>query len=377
MAKTRWLSAAAALSLAVGAGSVAAQVSETFDSYADGSNISGQAGDTGWSDAWSSDADGSFTAESGSLTYAGYKADATGSKAHLSPAGTQTATWTIFRNITTPFSGDDTFYISFLAQNLAYVPDASFGETNPILGTRYFGVGIFGQPEGGGTVTERFLVGQGSGFSQWTLNRVDDTAYPGVTANTLESGIATSGVSLVVCRVDLHSGPDLPVFTFWVNPDVTAGEFAGNAVGGQSFVSQAGFDHATVSRVRLGGGGTQTGSPNVYASDHYLDEVRIGFDSPFAHPGDANGDGLVNLSDLQILGDNWQSTSATWATADFTWDSIVNLGDLQILGDNWGWGTTPDVSFDQALALVDFVPEPASFALIGLVGLLLLRRPVL
>ncbi|MCC6682995.1 MAG: PEP-CTERM sorting domain-containing protein [Phycisphaeraceae bacterium] len=91
------------------------------------------------------------------------------------------------------------------------------------------------------------------------------------------------------------------------------------------------------------------------------------------HPGDANGDGLVNLSDLQILGDNWQSTTAGWAEADFTGDNVVNLADLQILGDNWGFGTGPDVSFDEALAQVA-IPEPASLCMLLLGGLLATLR---
>ncbi|MCC6682491.1 MAG: PEP-CTERM sorting domain-containing protein [Phycisphaeraceae bacterium] len=96
--------------------------------------------------------------------------------------------------------------------------------------------------------------------------------------------------------------------------------------------------------------------------------------APTQHPGDANGDGLVNLSDLQILGDNWQSTTATWAQADFTDDGIVNLADLQILGDNWGFGTSPDVSFDEALAGV-VIPEPVSLVLLlSGAGALALRR---
>ncbi|MCC6680764.1 MAG: hypothetical protein IT445_07665 [Phycisphaeraceae bacterium] len=97
--------------------------------------------------------------------------------------------------------------------------------------------------------------------------------------------------------------------------------------------------------------------------------------SVVAHAGDANNDGLVNLSDLQILGDNWQSTTAGWSSADFNGDEAVNLADLQILGDNWGFGAGPDLSFDEALAAVGIViPEPATMALISLALPLGLRR---
>ncbi len=92
-------------------------------------------------------------------------------------------------------------------------------------------------------------------------------------------------------------------------------------------------------------------------------------------PGDANGDGLVNLADLQILGDHWQSTSATWYDADFTGDGNVNLADLQILGDNWGYGTGPDIAFDQALLQVSFIPEPTALILLSALACpALLRR---
>ncbi|MCC6679674.1 MAG: hypothetical protein IT445_02120 [Phycisphaeraceae bacterium] len=108
---------------------------------------------------------------------------------------------------------------------------------------------------------------------------------------------------------------------------------------------------------------------------HALSLAEINAFSPFAHAGDANFDGMVNLSDLQILGDNWQSTTADWSTANFTGDDTVNLADLQILGDNWGFGAGPDVAFDAALEQLDVViPEPASLMLLGITMTLVLRR---
>ncbi|MCC6681121.1 MAG: HEAT repeat domain-containing protein [Phycisphaeraceae bacterium] len=91
----------------------------------------------------------------------------------------------------------------------------------------------------------------------------------------------------------------------------------------------------------------------------FWDNILVKIASAF-FPGDANSDGMVNLSDLQILGDNWQSTTATWAEADFTGDGMVDLSDLQILGDNWGYDGASDIAFAYALAaLGDNVPEPA------------------
>ncbi len=84
------------------------------------------------------------------------------------------------------------------------------------------------------------------------------------------------------------------------------------------------------------------------------------FVQPTFPPGDANGDGMVNLADLQILGDHWQSGDAYWLIGDFTGDGVVNLADLQVLGDHWGYGVSPDMTFDQALRQLGLsIPEPA------------------
>ena len=68
--------------------------------------------------------------------------------------------------------------------------------------------------------------------------------------------------------------------------------------------------------------------------------------------GDADLDGKVDASDLNILGINWQITTATsWAQGDFNGDGSVLAGDLNALGMNWQKGVAAAV------------PEPSSLVL--------------
>lgn len=70
-------------------------------------------------------------------------------------------------------------------------------------------------------------------------------------------------------------------------------------------------------------------------------------------PGDANGDGSVDLLDLDILGSNFGLTEgATVAQGDFNSDGAVDLLDLDILGSNFGLSTG------------GAIPEPLSATLV-------------
>lgn len=80
-----------------------------------------------------------------------------------------------------------------------------------------------------------------------------------------------------------------------------------------------------------------------------------------ALPGDANGDGSVDLLDLDILGANFGEANATFAQGDFNDDGTVDLLDLDLLGANFGAtsGTTA-------------IPEPTALGLL-LAGLMAVR----
>jgi hypothetical protein len=84
--------------------------------------------------------------------------------------------------------------------------------------------------------------------------------------------------------------------------------------------------------------------------------------------GDANLDGVVDVTDLGALATHWQQ-AGQWSDGDFTHDGVVNVSDLGILATNWQAGAE---SLSAALARV---PEPSSL-LAFLSAALLLRRRV-
>ncbi|MEM7809767.1 MAG: hypothetical protein AAF561_16780, partial [Planctomycetota bacterium] len=117
---------------------------------------------------------------------------------------------------------------------------------------------------------------------------------------------------------------------------------------------------------------------NATSDSSLMFDLDVGLDSLVLRvlgdlfPGDANGDGTVDLADFGILRANFGSTTGTFATGDFNGDMNVDLADFGILRANFG-----NSSNASAFALMDAwavtVPEPALVAP-ALVGLLALRR---
>lgn len=228
---------------------------EPFD-YPAGSSLTNQNGGLGWAGPWTPPGgNGVMTIEAGSLTHP--HISSSGGRLHVSwPGGTGTTT-TAYRDLS-PAITAGTWYIRFLARNVNG-------------NVRYHGVGLFDDG------TERALIGQGSGFTNWTLSRVAGIVTPTYT-NVLVSSVSPLQTSLLVLRVDMQDGPER--VTFWVNPDLSQPESAATAVGGQSWTTDG--DYVKITRIRVGGGGSHAvfGNP----TEHELDELVITPISPFAPP---------------------------------------------------------------------------------------------
>ena len=233
--------------------------------------------------------------EAGSLIYPGIAA--AGGKRRFTGVPLTGSTTVLYRDLAYPLT-NGTAYVSCLAQNLNH-------------GRRYFGVSLF---SGG---TEKTLLGEASGYTNWTVNRV-----LGITNNTAVSPVDTSALALLVLKLEFDTGNanGYERVTFWVNPDLSLPESLTTAVNGTNYITDRDFGNIT--RVRLGGGGysaTAGGDP----TDHNLDEVVISSVTPFALPmlSEAVSNGTVTLSwPAENLGWNLQRTDAL----DGTWEDVLN-----------------------------------------------------
>jgi hypothetical protein len=82
--------------------------------------------------------------------------------------------------------------------------------------------------------------------------------------------------------------------------------------------------------------------------------------------GDANLDGIVDITDLGTLASHWQS-AASWKGGDFDHDGFVDISDLGILATHWQQ-TAPALGpslMSLGIAAVN-VPEPAAIAFVAL-----------
>jgi hypothetical protein len=87
------------------------------------------------------------------------------------------------------------------------------------------------------------------------------------------------------------------------------------------------------------------GNPNFYAGA--FDEAAVlTLMEAEQIPGDANGDGAVDVGDLGILAANYGTTGGViWSKGDFNGDDAVDVGDLGILAAHYGQGSNTLLNF--------------------------------
>jgi probable HAF family extracellular repeat protein len=106
---------------------------------------------------------------------------------------------------------------------------------------------------------------------------------------------------------------------------------------------------------------------DIVGEGTYNGNTMQAFEIINSQPGDANGDGRVDINDLTIVLSNYGQAGA-WSQGNFLiGDPIVDINDLTILLANYGYGTTASAGG----AGIGAVPEPCALALLaaGLAGL--------
>jgi hypothetical protein len=105
-------------------------------------------------------------------------------------------------------------------------------------------------------------------------------------------------------------------------------------------------------------------SANIASTLNYFDDITLTSTVTTHNPGDTNNDGVVDLTDLNNVLNNFGSTGTN--PGDDNSDNVVDLTDLNNVLNNFG--TT------YAAAALNVVPEPASLSLLALGATTLLAR---
>ena len=177
-----------------------------------------------------------------------------------------------------------------------------------------------------------------------------------------------AGVASYVCMLGGGSSPPyntssavlLGAYAEWIWSIVPTGDLNGDSVVGVDDVD------LLWGQVRYPSGGGSSGALYDLDSDGAVDAADVDFlirrilNTEY---GDFNLDGLIDTTDLTILGTNYGGVDVGWAGGDVNGDGVVDTTDLTVMATYFGF-----------VAEDHIVPEPGSAALLLLGVSALLRR---
>jgi len=197
----------------------------------------------------------------------------------------------LFTNATDP---TDIITIPFTAQlhtldygTISYIP------TPDVPGVFYYSVTFLAKPIGDTTLTGSFTI----------LNPSHNVS---ATLRSGETVVATRTIPITATNAVNPAS-----FTF---DNVTPGTYS-------LIFSQPGHTTFTIHNIVIPDGGTV----NLSDDPRFPDMLPL-------HPGDVNGDGQVNISDLNVLLNNWMGS---YENANFSGSGQVNIVDLNLMLQNW------------------------------------------
>lgn len=248
------------------------------------------------------------------------------------------------------------------------------------------------------------LVKNGSGA--WNVTNANNTFTNGVTVNagTLSVKKVLNNGTTTINGGTLRIGPGGPVGDATSTSVFPEGQFsiAGGATpAGRLDLGKNGavFDYSTTSNAaaiaalitagRNGGNWAGNGitSANAAADVNghavgYAQADQIGSPATFlgqgidntatlvryTRVGDANLNGITNISDFSLLSANFNVAGRGWVGGDFNYDGVTNISDFSLLAGNFNQTAAGDLPRGAA------VPEPMSLSVLGALALIGRRR---
>jgi hypothetical protein len=226
------------------------------------------------------------------------------------------------------------------------------------------------------SVKKGWYWGPGDGVESWGQNLVNGfAAYNSVSSTSLltfafnSPGIANEGA----LSVGDSSGA---VFIQGANGKwklaginyAVDGPWSLNPDGSSSFMGAI-FDCRGL-YYQNGSGWTLFTYPVAYPISSYASRIsdRLQWIESLVFPGDANLNGVIDVSDLSPVLANFDKTGMTWAQGDFTGDGIVGIEDLSKVLANYD----KSMASGPGPAGLAAVPEPAAWLLSAMAALALM-----